>query len=483
MNVQLKLPVPPDVQADATGLPAKVKLIAEDAAKPFPVASTPVPTGPNIGVRARLVFTENVADAALEAASVATTVLSPFGAAGTENTQLKLPVPTDVQADGAETPLSLKLIADVAAKPVPDAVTGVPTGPKVGDRVRLAVTENGAEAELLEASVAATVSAPFGASGTVNVQVKVPVANKVHDAGITAAINLMVIGGVGAKPFPVAVTTVPTGPLVGERVRLAVTVNSALAVMCPASSTSVNSGPFGAGGTVNVQVKDPEASVAQGEGVVGTEPPLKVNASKLPDGLKPVPIALTTVPTGPLAGESVRLAVTEKPAVGELVPSVATTVLPPFVASGTVKVHGSPVVPGKAPVASVAQVEATAPPANVKLIPVDASMPVPEAVTTVPTLPLVGERLRQAVHTSGAIAGEALESTAVEPNDDMAVFGPLDGVTGATASAGAASEKARSINAATRITVNAAHLPFMIPTLPRRLVSVSFIRATYAGRV
>ena len=54
-------------------------------------------------------------------------------------------------------PSYLTVIVEEAAKPVPDTVIVVPTAPPVGLRVMEALTENVADAEFEDASVAVTV--------------------------------------------------------------------------------------------------------------------------------------------------------------------------------------------------------------------------------------------------------------------------------------------------------------------------------------
>ena len=66
-------------------------------------------------------------------------------------------------------------------------------------------------------------------------------------------------------------------------------------------------------------------------------------------------------------------------------------------AEGTLKLHAEPLVPGKVPFGSVEQVEATAIPANVKLIEEFAPNPVPDAATRELTTPLVGVSVRAVV--------------------------------------------------------------------------------------
>ena len=115
--------------------------------------------------------------------------------------------------------------------PEPVTVTEVPKRPWTGDRVIVgSVTVNVAEALFELASVAVTVLPPAVEEGTTKVAVKVPVADEVTVAGTVATVaplNFIVMAEAGARPAPVTVTVVPTGPEIGDRVIDDVTVNVA----------------------------------------------------------------------------------------------------------------------------------------------------------------------------------------------------------------------------------------------------------------
>src|SRR5580693_7986051 len=103
----------------------------------------------------------------------------------------------------------------------------------------------------------------------------------------------------------------------------------------------------------------------------------------------------------PIAGSYARYWGSSPTAIcAEVAPLDATTVSAPKGATGTVNVQGVPLVPGKLPVPSVAQEDATPMPAKEKEIVEFAGNPVPVAFTTVPAYPVVGETTRPAP-TSG----------------------------------------------------------------------------------
>jgi hypothetical protein len=126
--------------------------------------------------------------------------------------------------------------------PEPVTVTEVPTGLCVGERVITGVVT----AKVAEALSAGTVPTslpdtyamyvPTATAGTVNVHVKVPVAEVVLDVQVctlgVAPLNVIVPIAVRTEnPEPVTVTEVPTGPCVADRVIAGVvTVNVADAV-------------------------------------------------------------------------------------------------------------------------------------------------------------------------------------------------------------------------------------------------------------
>lgn len=103
--------------------------------------------------------TVKVAEAASPLASVAVTVLEPLDK-GTTKVAENEPTEFVVTVAGVVVcivPLNVIVIVEVPAKPVPETVTVVPTGPVVGLSVIEGVTVNVAEAVLALASVAVTV--------------------------------------------------------------------------------------------------------------------------------------------------------------------------------------------------------------------------------------------------------------------------------------------------------------------------------------
>jgi hypothetical protein len=119
-------------------------------------------------------------------------------------------------------PLKTIVMVEEGAKLKPLTLTVAPTAPWVGDRVIVGVTTmKVADAVFELASVAVTVLAPAVEEGTTKVAVKAPKADVVTVAGMVvtvAPLNFIVIVEEEARPAPVTVTVVPTGPEVGLRV-------------------------------------------------------------------------------------------------------------------------------------------------------------------------------------------------------------------------------------------------------------------------
>ena len=140
--------------------------------------------------------------------------------------------------------MDIEPIVVLTENPEPVTVTLVPTGPEVGLRlIEGVVTVKVADAVFALASVAVTVLAPAEDAGTLNVAEKAPVADVVTVTGTVvcvAPLNFIVMVEVEAKPAPVTVTVVPTGPEVGFRVidwmtvRVAVPELAALKFASPA---------------------------------------------------------------------------------------------------------------------------------------------------------------------------------------------------------------------------------------------------------
>jgi hypothetical protein len=109
VTVHEKLPLGSEEHTPLAETPSSLKEIGWDAAKPVPVAVVVLPTIPVMGLRTRTAPTVNEADA-LFVPSEATIDWAPWGTAGIVTVQVKLPVPSEEQDDGAATPASVKVI-------------------------------------------------------------------------------------------------------------------------------------------------------------------------------------------------------------------------------------------------------------------------------------------------------------------------------------------------------------------------------------
>src|SRR5580658_1611404 len=107
-------------------------------------------------------------------------------------------------------------------------------------------------------------------------------------------------------------------------------------------------------------------------------------------GAKLLPETSTVLPAGPTVGSRPALATIVVVPFARSRPSVAWTVHVPARSGGIWMEHGVPVSPGKVPVGSVEQLEATPKPPNVNEIAELAANPVPEVWTVDPTPPIVG---------------------------------------------------------------------------------------------
>lgn len=230
------------------------------------------------------------------------------------------------------------------AYPDPVRVTTVPTGPADFVSVREGVvTLNKAVAD--EGVLAAvTRSAPCGPAVIVIEQAeKLPVGSAVHvPRTVPPAIVKPIVPGV--KPVPDAVTIVPTGPLAGESFKVAATVNEATAEE-GAFVAVTGSEPYGPAAIVIEH--DEKLPVARAVQVPTIVPP--ASAKLTTPGVNPVPDAVTSLPMGPSAGESFKVAVTVKmlvDTIGPLVESFAVTAYPPHAMSGALNLHvNAPVAP------------------------------------------------------------------------------------------------------------------------------------------
>jgi len=179
--------------------------------------------------------------------SLADTEYAPTRSGGTMNVQLNAPVasvvtelpvgevptvqPVNATENGAT---GVSVTVARGRKSVPDATTAAPTNPAVGDNWKL----NGGPDTLkppstvFDPSLADREYAPTRSGGTMNVQLKAPVASVVIEPPLWKVPTLHAVSVTenGAAPVtdtvapatksvPATVTDVPTGPPVGVRVR------------------------------------------------------------------------------------------------------------------------------------------------------------------------------------------------------------------------------------------------------------------------
>jgi len=215
------------------------------------------------------------------------------------------------------TPLNLIVMVEEEAKLAPVTVTIVPSGPWMGDTLIMEVVT----VKVAEAVSAGTVPTslperttaygPDAMDGTVNVHVKVPVAEVVFVVQVctlgVAPLNVIVPIAVDTeKPEPATVTEVPMRPWLGDKVIVGVvTVKVAEAVSAGTVPTSLPErttayGPDAMDGTVNVHVKVPVAEVVWDVQVcpLGVAP-LNVIVLMVVETENPEPVTVTEVPIGP----------------------------------------------------------------------------------------------------------------------------------------------------------------------------------------
>lgn len=185
-----------------------------------------------------------------------------------------------------------------------------PTIPEVfGEKMRSEVTTKTFVAVFVELSVATTVWLPAVAIGMSKEQEKSPVAVEVAVHSVAAGVQSTVIPEAPAKPVPLTVSSVPTGPLVGESAMVETTVNSAEAVFEAWSVALIVWLPITAEGTVKVHTKVPFAWVVIEPWVQLIE--LASNATVVAElPAKPVPLTVSVMPTAPLEAERAILGLT-----------------------------------------------------------------------------------------------------------------------------------------------------------------------------
>ena len=240
-----------------------------------------------------------------------------------------------------------------------------------------------------------TVCAPYWAAVRVSEQAeKAPEALAVH----VPVIDPVVIAKLtvpDVKPVPEAMR-LPTGPALGERVRLAETVKGAVAEEAPLLPVRVWAPYWAALKVIEHAEKAPLELAVHVPAIVPV-----VTVKLTVPAVNPLPDAEIVVPTGPDAGLRERLEATVNVAEPDEGPPVPVTVWAPYCAAVRVREH-----PEKAPVESAVQVPVKVPVEIVKLT-VPGEKPEPEAVITLPTGPDVGESTRVEATVKVAVALDA----------------------------------------------------------------------------
>jgi hypothetical protein len=178
-----------------------------------------------------------------------------------------------------------------------------------GEKRRSEVTTKTFVAVFVELSVATTVWLPAVAIGMLKEQEKPPVDVEVAVHMVAAGVQLTVIPEPPAKPVPVTVSAVPTGPLVGESEIVETTVNSAVAVFEEWSVALIVWLPITAAGTVKVQTNVPFEWVVIEPWVQVTA--LRSNATVVAElPANPVPVTVSVLATAPLEAERTILGLT-----------------------------------------------------------------------------------------------------------------------------------------------------------------------------
>jgi hypothetical protein len=220
---------------------------------------------------------------------------------------------------------------------------------------------------------------------------------------------------VPVNPEPVIVTLIPTGPLVGEKLLIVgapgaeVTVKLVALVAVPPGVVTLIFPVVAPAGTVAV-IRESEATL----NVAATF----LNLTELAP-LKPVPLIVTLVPTGPLVGE--KLLMVGATAATVTVKLAALVAVPPPV----VTLMGPDVAPvGTVAVIRESEFKMKAPSTSLNLTEVAPVKPEPLIVTLVPTGPLVGEKLPIVGETGDVVTVKFVALVAV-PALVVILMGPV----------------------------------------------------------
>jgi hypothetical protein len=275
---------------------------AEFAANPLPLTVTVSPTTPCDSESETLGPTESELDAEFDP-SKATTAWAPWEAEGTENWQVNAPLElTGALHSAPRAPENDTVASEPAAKPLPVAVTALPTVGPDTESSRFGVIVNVARA-LFAPWLAVTWCRPEEPAAMTSGQENVPSRDVVAvQRVVPEGESVRVTSELAAKPEPLAERLAPTMPLTEEREIDGVTVNVALATsgLAPPSFAVMVWVPATAVGAAKLQAKTPAEEVVTMA--------LEHGRSSLPQYnemgellRKPVPVTATEVPTDPVA--------------------------------------------------------------------------------------------------------------------------------------------------------------------------------------
>ena len=301
-------------------------------------------------------------------------------------------------------PTVTTVICSLGVQPVPlTVVITVPAGPEFGVKVAVAVT---VKAPMkfwtpLPDPVIAMVLGPGVVLGTVMVPESTPLL--LTDRVLVAVVLTVTaeIVSLAVQPVPLTIITVPTGPVSGIKVAAGVTVKTLLKIcallMFPVITMLFNPGVRA--GTVMVPDRIPPG-LTTSVFAAGAAPTVTVEIVSL--GAQPVPtVIVSVVPTGPLVGRKVAIAVVCKKAEA----NVWAPLLVPVIIMSQVPVapEGTVMVPDNTPEPLTDRVFAADWASTVT--PVIGSLafqPVPVTVIVVLTGPFAGVKVAAGVIVKGA---------------------------------------------------------------------------------
>jgi hypothetical protein len=350
------------------------------APKLVPAIVTAVPTGPELGDRLVIPGVTAKLEPVLDTLATVTTTdtlpkLKPLGTVTTMVVEFQLVTLAPVL------PKFTVLVPCADPKLLPEIVTGVPTGPEVGDRLVILGVGSTVKLEPLLATPP-TVTTTLPVVAPVGTVTTMPVAlQPVTLALLLAPLNITVLLPWAApKLVPVIVTGAPTAPEVGERLVIpGVTAKLEPVLATLATVTTTDALPkLKPLGTVTAMLVALQ--------LVTVAPVLPKVTVLVPCAEpKPVPAIVIGVPTGPEAGERLEMVgVTVKLDPLLATPPTVTTTLPVVAPLGTVT----------AMLVAPQLVTVAVAPAKVTVLPpCVAPKLVPVIVTGVPTVPEVGDRL------------------------------------------------------------------------------------------